>query len=231
MRGFLNAKWLVGGLVSFVLLYAATVNIAVPLIWGSPERPAAAAMLTRTPQGGAGDPINIGLVGVREEILKAFAAARWHPADPETTRSSLGAGIRVVFDRPYSDAPVSTLLYEGRRQDLAFERLVAESADRRHHLRLWRTEKTGADGRPLWLGAASYDRTMGNLLQFTNHAGSDMDVERDRVVTDLQKAGVVVSMSEIQGIGATENRRGSSGDIYRTDGRVVIAVLQGPNSR
>ena len=109
----------------------------------------------------------------------------------------------MVFDRPYPDAPVSTLLFEGRRQDLAFEKPVGDSADQRHHVRFWET--TGRDdGRPLWLGSASFDRGVGvshDTGQITHHIGPDVDAERDLVIADLTTAGVVVSTYEMPGAG------------------------------
>ena len=42
-------------------------------------------MLTVTPQGIPGDPINVGLVGSKSDVLHAFAAAKWDPADADHT--------------------------------------------------------------------------------------------------------------------------------------------------
>jgi hypothetical protein len=43
----------------------------------------------------------------------------------------------VMLDRPYRDAPVSPLYYEGKKEQLAFEKPEGKSADRRHHVRFW----------------------------------------------------------------------------------------------
>ena len=56
--------------------------------------------------------------------LQAFTAAGWHPADAITLKTSIEIGISVVLMRPATRMPVSTLVYEGRRQDLAFEKPV-----------------------------------------------------------------------------------------------------------
>ena len=64
----------------------------------------------------------------REDVLCAMHAARWYPADPITFRSSLEIVGSVVLNRPYRDAPVSSLFYEGRREDLAFEKPDGKSA-------------------------------------------------------------------------------------------------------
>jgi hypothetical protein len=81
----------------------------------------------------------------------------------------------------------------------------------------------------LWLGAASFDRGVGfshDTGQITHHIGPDVDAERDLVVADLRATGRVVSVSEENGIGATDNGRNGGGDHYVTDGRIRIAVLR-----
>ena len=128
----------------FALLCGAYLGVAyfiAPELWTLRDRGAASkgTMLTRTPQGIAGDPINVGLVGTEKDVLHAFAIAKWDTADAMTLRTAIGIGESVLFDRPYPDAPVSGLLFQGRPQDLAFEQPVGDSADRRHHVRLWRT--------------------------------------------------------------------------------------------
>jgi hypothetical protein len=45
-------------------------------------------MLTSTARRIPGDPINVGLVGTREEIISSFHIAGWYPADPTTLRTS-----------------------------------------------------------------------------------------------------------------------------------------------
>ena len=58
-------------------------------------------------------------------------------ADPVTLRTSIEIVGSVVLDRPYHDAPVSPLYYQGKKEQLAFEKPDGRSADRRHHVRLW----------------------------------------------------------------------------------------------
>ena len=96
-------------------------------------------MVTVTASGIPGDPLNVGLVGTKEEAIRALAAAGWYPADAVTLKTSIEIAGSVIFDRPYRDAPVSPLFYDGRKQDFAFEKPVGESADRRHHVRFWET--------------------------------------------------------------------------------------------
>jgi hypothetical protein len=186
-------------------------------------------MVTTTEDDIRGDPINVGLVGSKEQVVRAFAAAHWDPADAITLRSSIDIGLSVVLDRPDLDAPVSALLFEGRKQDLAFEKPIGKSADQRHHVRFWLTDRTGDDGRPLWLGSASFDRGVGlshDTGQITHHIGPDIDTERDLVIRDLSAAGQVESTYEVEGIGATKTGRNGGGDPYFTDGKAMIGVLR-----
>ncbi len=189
-------------------------------------------MVTTTEQDIPGDPINVGLVGSKAQVMRAFAAAGWDPADRITLRSSVDIGLSVVLDRPDLDAPVSPLFFEGRKQDLAFEKPVGNSADERNHVRFWLSQQTGADGSPLWLGSASFDRGVGfshDTGQITHHIGPDLDAERDLVMSDLQAAGQVTSTHDIPGIGATQTGRNGGGDPYFTDGKALVGVL-GPDA-
>lgn len=216
-------------LLVILALYGFGAYLLVPDLWwrhehhpGLSGRP----MVTRTTAGIPGDPINVGLVGTAAEIAAAMHAAGWRPADPVTLRSSLAIGLSVVLDRPYPDAPVSPLLFEGRTQDLAFERPVGGSADRRHHVRFWMALDAGA--RPLFLGAASFDRGVGfsHLTgQITHHIAPDVDSERALVIDSLDAAGMLERRYFIAGSGPTLNGRNGGGDRYVTDGEVLIGVL------
>ncbi len=185
-------------------------------------------LVTATPQGIPGDPINIGLIGTEAELVHALSSAKWHPADALTWRTAIEIGESVMLDRPYADAPVSTLTFEGRRQDLAFEKAAGKSPDTRHHVRLWQTNQADADRRPVWLGAASFDKGVGishDTGQITHHIAPDIDAERDGIIADLRAAGALVSVSSVAGVGATDHGRNGGGDLYFTDGAISLGIL------
>lgn len=208
--------------------------LALPLIWIDRDRNVdtnPADMVTRTSADIPGDPINVGFVGDKAAIFRAFAAARWDTADAITLKSSVEIGESVVFDHPYPDAPVSTLFYLGRRQDMAFEKPDGKSADRRHHVRLWQTPRTGESGQPLWLGSASFDADVGlshDTAQITHHIAPDIDAERNGLIADLQEAGWISSTYELPGVGATQDGRNGGGDRYFTDGKALVGILSPP---
>lgn len=211
--------------------YVFAAYIVLPVAWRHYEHQKALAgltMITRTGEDIPGDPINVGLVGSKADVLCAMNAAAWYPADPITLRSSIEIVGSVLLDRPYRTAPVSPLYYQGKREDLAFERPVGLSADRRHHVRLWKVLKSGQEGRAVWLGAATFDRGVGlsrDDARVTHHIGPDIDADRDLLTADLTTAKVVKAIYEVTGIGPTLNGRNGEGDPYHTDGEVKISVL------
>jgi hypothetical protein len=70
--------------------------------------------------------------GVNEDVLRAMHEAGWFPADPITLRTSIEIVGSVVLDRPYHDAPVSPLYYNGKKEQLAFEKPDGRSLSHRN---------------------------------------------------------------------------------------------------
>lgn len=217
--------------MAVVLIYTAIAYVALPALWNHYEHQKGLAnlpMLTRTAQGIPGDPINAGLIGDQLDVLCAMQAAGWYPADPVTLRSSIEIAGSVLLDRPYRDAPVSSLYYLGRREDLAFEKPDGNSADHRHHVRFWKALDQGEEKRPVWLGAATFDRSVGVSRYtgaITHHIDADIDAERKRLAADLEAAGMVDAKYQVTGIGPTMTGRNGGGDPYYTDGEVWILRL------
>jgi hypothetical protein len=217
--------------LTIVLAYALLAYLALPALWAHYEhqkRLANLPMVTRTAQGIPGDPINVGLVGDDKDVLCAMQAAGWFPADRVTLRSSIEIVGSVLLDRPYRDAPVSPLFYLDRREDLAFEKPDGNSADHRHHVRFWRVLDRGQEQRPVWLGAVTYDRSVGvshYTGAITHHIGPDIDAERKLLASDLEAAGMVDAKYQVTGIGPTMTGRNGGGDPYYTDGEVWILRL------
>ena len=195
---------------------------------------AALGARTFTAQGIPGDAINIGLEGTEADVDCAMTAARWSPSDPVTLASSLRIVDSVVFHRPYHRAPVSPLYFEGRRQDLAFEKPSGRSASTRHHVRLWKALAAGDDGRPVWLGAATFDDGVGvshytGLI--THHTAPDIDTERDYLMANLVDAKRVAETYSISGVGPTLFGRNGGGSPFFTDGDIAFARLAGCEAR
>jgi hypothetical protein len=228
--GTRKRRWLYG-LAVVLLAYLALAYILVPRLWIHHEHEAGLAslpMVTRTSDDIPADPLNVGLVGSGDDVVRAMNAAGWFPADAVTLRSSIEIVGSVVLDRPYRNAPVSPLFYLGKKEQYAFEKPAGHSADRRNHVRFWKALEKGDDGRPVWLGSATFDRGVGlshDTGQVTHHIAANIDAERDLLMTDLREARVVSNFFQISGIGPTLFGRNGGGDPYYTDGEIHVAVL------
>lgn len=223
-------RWLfvlAGVIMGYVLL----AYVLLPMLWTHHEHEpglASLPMMTRTASGIPGDALNVGLVGSKADILPAMHAAGWFPADPITLRTSIEIIGSVALDRPYHDAPVSPLYYEGKKEQLAFEKPDGRSADKRHHVRFWLVLEKGNDGRPVWLGSVTFDSGVGlsrDTGQVTHHIGPNIDAERDLLMHDLRGVGMVQTFFQISGSGPTLFGRNGEGDPYYTDGEIDVASL------
>jgi LssY-like putative type I secretion system component LssY len=226
----IRRRWLIA-LAAMVIAYLMLAYVVLPVLWTHHEHEpglASLPMVTRTSAGIPGDALNVGLVGVKEDVLRAMHEAGWFPADPITLRTSIEIVGSVVLDRPYHDAPVSPLYYDGKKEQLAFEKPDGRSADKRHHVRLWLVLEKGTDGRPVWLGSVTFDRGVGlshDTGQVTHHIGPDIDADRDMLMRDLREAGMVQTLFQISGTGPTLLGRNGEGDPYYTDGEIDAASL------
>ncbi len=214
-----------------LVLYLVVAYVVLPRLWthyehepGLEGRP----MVTVTTDGIPGDPLNVGLVGSKDEAIRALVEAGWYPADAVTLKTSIEIVGSVLFDRPFRDAPVSPLFYEGKKQAFAFEKPVGNSADRRNHVRFFETPGEWRGGQPIWLGSATYDRGIGvshYTGEITHHIAPDIDAERNLLMRDLAAARVVIEIFDVTGVGPTLFGRNGGGDPYYTDGELGIGVI------
>ncbi len=229
--------WVLTVLAAMAVSWLLAAYLILPAFWRHYEHQPAletAPKTTRTPQGIPGDPLNVGLIGTEAELVRAMIGSGWDAADPVTLKSSLRIASSVLRDRPYADAPVSSLLVLGRKQDLAFEKPAGTSASRRHHVRFWNSRELGRGGVPLWIGAVTFDRGVGlshRTGQITHHIGPDIDAERDGLFADLVIGGWVSELYQVTGVGATILGRNGGGDPYYTDGELSIGVLAAVETR
>jgi hypothetical protein len=226
-----RAIWWLSILGVAALAYVVLAYLLFPAFWRHYEHQPGLAfkpMVTRNSAGIAGDPLNVGLVGDLKEVVRALSAAGWTSADPLSIKSDVEIAESVALDRPYKDAPVSNLYYEGRKEDIAFEKQIGRSAAQRHHVRFWKVLEKGMEGRTVWLGSVTLDRNVGLSRytgQITHHIAADIDAERQLLIGELTAAGLVDTIYTVSGIGPTLNGRNGEGDWYYTDGEIEIAVI------
>jgi hypothetical protein len=224
-----RAAIIVAGLLVAYLLVA---YVILPLGWVryAHHHPALDDIprLTRTIDDIPGDPLNVALFGTETELKKIMLAAKWYPADPLTLRSCLEMADAAVLKRPYDDAPVSNLYFEGRKEDLAFEQPVGDSPRHRHHVRFWRLDKADTDGRPVWVGSAVYDERVGlsrTTGEVTHVTAPDVDAERDYLSHDLEQTGDLAEQYVVDDFHKQREGRNGGGDPWHTDGKLYVGVI------
>jgi hypothetical protein len=226
------------GIILAVLLtlYCLMAYAVLPVYWRHYEHNPGLAEAPKTTfkaWGKPGDPLNVGLIGTEEEIVQAMMIAGWQPASRKTLGSVLRIAESGLLHRPYPNAPVSNLYLWGRRQDLAFEQVLSKGPGRRHHVRFWQAEALGQIGKPLWIGAVTFDQSVGFSRftgEITHHIAPDVDAERDNLMADLQSAGQLVKTYQVTGVGATLRASNGEGDWYYTDGELTVGVLSPGNA-
>ena len=220
------------GLTTLLVAYLVVAYLVMPVVWSWYvwDHPTLDAIphSTSTADGLPGDPLNVALIGTETALKKMLLAAKWDQADPLTFRSSLEIAEAAVLDRPYANAPVSTLYLWGRKEDLAFEQPVGDNPRQRHHVRLWRADQVDRDGRPVWVGAAIYDTRVGfsdTTGQITHHTAADIDAERDKLLHDLKHTGDLSAVYTIKGFHKILRGRNGGGDPWHTDGGLAVGVI------
>jgi hypothetical protein len=223
---------IVRALIVLSVLYLFAAYLIIPFAWeryahrhpsfdGNPR-------LTRTGDDHPGDPLNVSLIGTMGQIETIMPAAKWAPAAALGIKSDLKIAEDTVLSRPDVEAPVSNLFLFGRKEDLAFEQPVGNNPRQRNHVRFWKTEKMNDDGRPIWIGAASYDEKVGlshTTGQITHHIAPDVDKERDHLFADLKATGDLSDHYTIDGFHTELKGRNGGGDPWGTDGDLYVGVI------
>lgn len=200
-----------------------------------------------TPDGFASDPLNIGIIGTRRQLINSMEQAGWYVADARSLRNNIREMLSAVYGWHYPNAPVSSLYLFGRKQDIAFQIPVeGVPGGGRHHVRFWATTYEGrqplgfhtidwqqrrkrvyADNL-LWVGAASLDEGINFIrhnLQLTHMINPDTDKERSLIVERLRAQKLVRKVSTVK-LGEPYRliNRVISGYLH-TDGRMAVVHL------
>jgi len=216
----------------------------LPAPAGSPRTPAAAAEMKSElspalfadiprrvgdQQGNPGDMVNFSLIGTEDQVLNAFKTAGWTQVDRSTGQAVVHGLLATLEHQAYVEMPMSTLYLFGRPQDLSFARAAPiEVAAVRHHLRVWKTDKT-VDGKPMWVGSATHDngfekdqRTGG----VTHHIDANIDEERDFIEKSFAAAGVIEGAAYVLPDNPLRTAKTATGGSFNSDGRVVVMELK-----
>src|SRR5262245_66534311 len=111
---------LVGVLIAYLLL----AYVVLPALWSHHEHEpglSSLPMVTRTADGIPGDALNVGLVGSRDDVLRAMHAAEWYAAGRITLRTSIEIVGRVAFGRACPGAAVSLIFCTGKTEHISLD--------------------------------------------------------------------------------------------------------------
>lgn len=184
---------------------------------------------TASGNGNPGDMVNFALLGTEQEVKNAYKAAGWVAVDKSVQDAILNGLLKTLSREAYTEMPMSTLFLFGRPQDMSFARAdPLMVAAERHHLRVWKTDKTVA-GRTLWVGSATHDigfekdqRTGG----VTHKIDPEIDKERDYLLESFDAAGVYSSAAYVTPSNPLREARTATGGSFKSDGRIVVMALK-----
>ncbi len=187
---------------------------------------------TQVGDGLLGDPINLAVIGKRDDLVAAMEAAGWSMAEPLNFTSGLKMIYAAVRGANYPNAPVSALFVFNNKQNFAFEKDLDGNPRKRHHARFWKTpEKWWLPGgsQADWLGAATFDKNVGLSLftgQVTHKIDADVDQERDFVLQTLREAKVTSDINLVRHFTSSYHSRNGGGDMIHTDGALPFITLK-----
>jgi hypothetical protein len=186
---------------------------------------------SRTVDGLLGDPVNLAIIGNKNQLRSAMKEAGWIEAEELDLGSAFQMVWSSIFRKSYPGAPISPLFLFGENQALAFQQEVNGNPHERHHVRFWATPSNWwlPGGYECdWLGAASYDRRVGFsafTLQFTHKIDAEIDKERDYLVKTLQQSKQLKDVKVVEHYASGFHARNGGGDHVRTDGNLPFVKL------
>lgn len=177
-------------------------------------------------KGNKGGPVNLVLIGSREEIRSAFENAGWTAAQDKNVNSLWKTFEAVVKGQGYDAAPMSTLYVYGRPEDMAFEKML-NTFTKRHHLRIWKAPMTTPDGRQMWLVVANHDNGFDIRPGVISHSvNPHVDLERAKVGADLGMTGFVAAEELVTPPNAVRSGLTATGGEWESDGKVLVVDIE-----
>lgn len=178
-----------------------------------------------------GDPLNLVLIGKRDDLFPAFLRRSWRPTETIYWGSSWKTVKSFLLGSRYRYSPVSSLYALGRFQDIAGQK-ARESINQRNHVRIWLTSME-YQGKPVWLGQISRDIgvrwTLKTWNLTTHKIDPDVDEARLGLIQDLLYSQSLLKFGFVKGIEAAppdRPHRNLTGDPYFTDGLRAVLLFE-----
>lgn len=177
-----------------------------------------------------GDPLNLVIVGGRDDAFTALVRRDWRPTEETWYGSVTEMGASALSGEGYRYAPVSPLYLYGRSQDLALQK-GRDNVHQRNHLRLW-LSPIRYHGKQVWVGQISRDigtkLTIHSSYFMTHKIDPDVDEARYALMEDMAYSQALSKMGYVKGVGAAPKsapRKNLTKDPYYTDGFRSVLIF------
>jgi hypothetical protein len=183
-----------------------------------------------------GDPLNLILIGSREDISAAFVRRGWLPAEQSHGKAIWKTIKSFLFGSRYRYSPVSPLYFSKRQQDFAGQK-PRHTVHERNHLRMWLSPMRYRS-KEVWIGQISRDIgvrfTFKTWPPVTHKIDPDVDEAMYALLEDLIYTQQVAKIGWVKGVGVATRfkpRHNLTGDPYFTAGlRAVLMFDRRPYS-
>lgn len=194
---------------------------------------------THTGDGLLADPVNIIFIGTENKLIAVFEKIGWHQSDKTTINSAWKISKAILQNKPYPNAPFSSLYLFGRREDYGFQQPITISPRKRHHIRLWEAHinldtdidnhtywsskhSIKPDQETVWIGAASKDVGISvkkSTYQFTHATEKQIDEEREYILSLLKQHNCIGAEYYVEPNTSINGK-------YISDGKILVLTLR-----
>lgn len=221
------AAGIVFALIAAPLLLHPEAHTAAPRTQALPSLDASSLsrlpIYSETLTGDTMEPASFVFVGTEDQLVNAFESRGWDEADPSTFANTLRAFAVGFQGGQYPTAPVTPSFMASQPETLAFQKPTASNSLRqRHHIRIWRSDYTSPDGRPIWEATASFDdgiELAGTAKIPTHHIDPNIDAERAFILGSLGYPDHSIALTRPQ------MGHNGTGDEFFTDGKAELVTL------
>jgi len=172
------------------------------------------------------DLTNLLLAGSPEAIERAFLAAGWQVPEALSSATAYRTFRALAGNQEYRDAPMSTLLLDGKTPVQSWSKAL-NTFSKRHHLRLYSTKERW-DDKPVFTASATQDVAINFSRDrgiFTHLIDENIDRERNKVVHDLLFTGCVEAAEQMPRPWVPSEAFNSTGQELRTDRAIAVLVF------
>jgi len=170
------------------------------------------------------EPINFIFLAKNDwDLIKLFKKAWYTPADKITFDSIVKIWTSLYDKKPYYNAPMLPLYWDGKLQNFNFQKVDnPENIRLRHHIRIWKTNFKQWEYN-IYVACAVYDD--GIKWHITHKIDPNIDKERDFTFRKLEKTWLIKSYKFVQFVN-WYIWYNFSYDKFFTDGKIYVLYVK-----